>query len=520
MRTIETSSSPAEKVWGGSSLLNFLVNARASKADLDALSTLGNEGWNWETLLPYTKKSETLVPLMDEALTQSYSLPDPQIHGLNGPIKKCYPVWCDPFHFSVIKSFEALGVPWNKEPGRGSNIGSSTTLTTVDPDSATRSYSATGYYAPNVHRQNFLVITGAFVSKIVFEDAEGGLKRAVGVDFVHQGRPLKIRSLRKEVVLSAGAIQTPALLELSGVGNPQFLKKHDIPSLIDLPGAGENLQDHVLVWCNYEVKPTLETLEVLLDPNALEEHMTLYKEKKGIIASSAVRTFSYLPASAFISPEQIKRWGSEQGEHDRAESLGIKKQHELIRSWISDPQQATAEIISQPGHFMWQPKPGKRYLSFAVSVTHPLSRGSVHIASANPTDSPAINPNYFSNPVDLEIVINAIKFVTRVVETEPLKQDVLGHASPATDATDEELREYVRNTFGSSFHPLGTAAMLPREDGGVVDSKLKVYGTANLRVVDCSILPMEMSAHLQATVYTLAEKAADIIKAASTSSRL
>ncbi|TFY83365.1 hypothetical protein EWM64_g650 [Hericium alpestre] len=494
---------PRGKGLGGSSLLNFLINSRPSKADFDALSALGNEGWDWETVLQYTKKSETLVPLVDDALAQSYSLPDAELHGISGPIKKTYPSWCDPFHFSIIKSLEALGVPWNKEPGGGINVGSSTGLTNVDPASATRSYAASDYYAPHAARQNLYILTGALVSKIVFEDAEDGLKKAVGVDFVHQGTLLTIRGIRKEVIVSAGAMQTPALLELSGIGNPQILAKHDFPSLIDLPGVGENFQDHVLTFCIYEANPKLQTLDVLGDPTVLEEQIELYKEKKGLMAGSVVHTFSYLPASAFVPPEEIKRWQDDQGEAGQAASPGLKKQHDLIRSWFSDSQETTAEIMFLPGHFVCPdplPQPGKRYMSLAISVTHPLSRGSVHITSSNPSDLPAIDPNYFGNPVDLEILVNA--------------QDILGHVLPAKNASDAELREHVKNTCGPAFHPLGTAAMLPREDGGVVDSKLKVYGTSNLRVVDCSILPMEISCHIQSTAYALAEKAADIIKAA------
>ncbi|KAI0039000.1 GMC oxidoreductase [Auriscalpium vulgare] len=509
---------------GGSSMLHLMVMSQGSKADFDALEALGNPGWNWEEILRYTKRSETLVPLTDPALASVYRATlNERYHGTDGPILKSFSPWYSPLQTPVFEALAELGVPINPDPASGVNVGTSTGLGTVDPSTATRSYAASGYYEPNSTRKNLVILTNALVSKLVFEnDDSGRLPRAIGADFIVNGRLFELRGVRKEVILSAGSFQTPALLELSGIGNPKLLKKHGIPVVVDLPGVGENLQDHTLTFSVMEVDSTLDSLDALYEPEFLADQMEKYQEQKGMLSSVVCQTFSYVPASTFESPETIKRW---QEDTTTAESVSIpslQKQYDIMRPWISDGQQAQVELLGLPGH-MFTPlstaKPGKRYYTFGITLMHPLSRGSVHITSPDPEKPPAIDPNYFAHHVDLEMLTDGLKFSLQLFDTEPMKSATIAPVMPSRDIIEQgehALREYVKDTVGPEFHPLGTAAMLPRSDGGVVDPELKVYGTANLRVVDCSILPLEISAHLQSVAYAIGEKAADIIKATTT----
>ncbi|KAI0039271.1 GMC oxidoreductase [Auriscalpium vulgare] len=503
---------------GGSSLLNFLVYARGSKADFNALEALGNPGWGWDEIVKYTKRSETLVPLEDKSLADIYRVAlDEEYHGTDGPIVNSFSPWYGPLQVPVFQALDSMGVPVNKDPANGINVGTNTGLGTIDPSNATRSYSASAYYEPNSSRTNLLVLTHALVSKIAFTKTEDGLQRAVGADVIFDGKVFQLRGVQKEVIISAGSFQTPSILELSGIGNPALLKEHNTPVLIDLPGVGENLQDHTFICTIMEVDSTLQGLDDLRDPKFLEGQMELYKQQKGMLSSMMCQTFSYVPASAVVDEERVKRWQNDM--NDTQSSLpSLTKQYDAMRPWIADSQEAQFEILAFPAHYFTPlsvPKPGKKYFTIAISQMHPLSRGSVHVKSAKAEDPPAINPNYLGHPTDLDMLTEALKFGLKIFDTEPVKTATVGPVVPSRETIasgDNALKEYIKETVSGTFHPIGTASMLPRTDGGVVDPSLKVYGTSNLRVIDCSILPLEISAHIQSVAYAIAEKGADIIK--------
>ncbi|KAI0310811.1 hypothetical protein OF83DRAFT_1178177 [Amylostereum chailletii] len=292
-----------------------------------------------------------------------------------------------------------------------------------------------------------------------------------------------------------GTMQTPTILELSGIGNSNILKKHGIPTVINLPGVGENFQDHPISFIIVEVDPILDSLDILKEPARLAEQEERYKKKEGIFASMACQQFAYISAPTLLGPDIIKRWQSLVVSADSTSVPSLGKQYEAIRSWMAEPEEAYSELLGLPSHFFTPASvavPGRRYYSFVVSVMHPLSRGSVHIPSSNPADAPAIDPNYLDHPLDLEMLTSGAT-VAYVMPSQEI-----------CDQGDSALKAYVKETLGCSFHLLGTASMLPRNEGGVVDENLKVYGTSNLRV--------EVSAHTQSIVYAIAEKGADILK--------
>ncbi|KAI8977772.1 GMC oxidoreductase [Trametes punicea] len=510
---------PRGKALGGSSMLNFMGANRASAREYDAIEALGNPGWNWREFLKYFKKSETTLPFAPE-LAQEHGLvaPDPLYHGDSGPLVKGYATWFDPLRTSFLETLENLGLPRNPDPDSGRNMGATTAFLTVDSRAAIRTYSASAYYVPNASRPNLRVLTNSQATKIIFRAATSPLE-ATGVEFLNSGKVYNV-TIRKEVILAAGSLQTPQLLELSGIGNKTILNKYGVPPLVDLPGVGENLQDHVKVFSICEIDPKYETLDDVMDPEVIARQQELYKSRLGYLSSALVSSFAFIPAASFLSEELIAQWKEAALAAAKEAPSGLRKQLELQIQWFLDPESVEAELLLFPSFYRgtpYKPEPGARYSSMVASIMHSLSRGTVHIASADPTAPPAIDPKYFSNPADLDLLLAVLKFgLEKVYKTRPLSDAVRKQVAPGPEecSSDEALKEYIRNNCSCVFHPIGTAAMLPREDGGVVDPQLKVYGTWNVRVVDASVIPVQLSAHTQATVYAIAEKAADIIKGA------
>ncbi|TFK61171.1 alcohol oxidase [Pluteus cervinus] len=523
---------PRGKGLGGSTLINFTGVNRASKEELDAIEQLGNKGWNWDSLLHYMKKSEKTVPPDVSAETaQKFALTtDWSTHGSDGPVFKVYPKVLTEVQATIFDTFETLGVQRNPNANNGVNIGSLTTFSSVDPHTATRSSAYTAYYAPNAERPNFVVLTGAHVTKVVFEPTADGLQRAVGVEFVKDGTITTLTGIRRDVILAGGTFQTPQLLELSGIGNPDVLAKHNIKTVIDLPGVGENLQDHMYVPTVSEVQPHLETIDILWEEGQFAKYMGLYyAEKEGYLSTIPAPGFTLVPLHSLFTDSEREAWQArakvesqvflEKHTHPALRSA-VEKQLDFQLKWFADRNQVQAEVLNFIGHQPIPgstPVPGKRYTTLIIAIMHPLTRGSVHLASSDPLAAPAIDPNYFANPADFDLLLQLLKFTLKFYRTAPLgelfKANVLPPPEVAESGDEEALKEWVRQWVGPVYHPVGTAAMLPREDGGVVDPSLKVYGTSNLRVVDASILPFEISCHSQTVVYAVAEKAADIIKA-------
>lgn len=423
-------------------------------------------------------------------------------------------------------SAEALGVPRNPDTNGGHNVGAMSSLLSIDPVTATRSYSSSAYLDANLHRKNLLVLIDAHVTKVIFEK-DGSLHKAVGVEFVKDGILGRIEGFQKDCIISAGTFQTPHILELSGIGNPTILSKYGIQPLVDLPGVGENLQDHVVLPTIAEVETTDKTTDDLLDPAFLKMQEELYYEKReGAFASGPPTAFLFVSVDQLGSDWDLKRWQDHMhagctetlAKVNPALRSGLEKQYAIQRELFASKDQAQAEILDYIGHRPdphSTPVPGKHYTSLACALMHPLSRGTVHIASADPLDPPAIDPNYFENDADLDLMVHVAEFTLKIMKTPPLSEQVTRVILPQKDVLAkgrEGLKEFARATCSPVFHPVGTASMLPREDGGVVDAKLKVYGTSNLRVADLSILPLEISCHTQSVAYGIGEKAADILK--------
>ncbi|RDW59103.1 alcohol oxidase-3 [Coleophoma crateriformis] len=522
-RTIDQ---PRGKVLGGSSAINFMMCAHASRKDLDNWAALtGDPAWGFDQLQKYYRKAETYTP--DAADVPGMEIMDVALHGHEGPVQtRLYPASGE-LDNAFAPTFKTLGLDAKEDPRKGATLGGYKMLKFVD-QTYKRSYAASAYYAPVRERKNLHVVTGAFVEKILFEEKEGEIS-AMGVYFTVDGQGLTFRAT-SEIILAAGAIQSPQLLELSGIGKKDRLERYNIAVIIDNASVGENLQDHTIVPLLYEVHEGLATAETIKQPGVLEWATGEFQAGRGGPLASGVS------CTAFLSYDSVR----EALGQDISKVVGISNaptattlaQAELLKTDFLDKGEAELQINF--GATGWNPysktlsglflhdDPGN-FAGFAMGLTHPFSRGSVHIQSSNPTVPPLIDPKYLSHPLDVELVKEALLFSQKLSETEPMagylkdKADGMGKIiqpsfKMAERLTDEKAEWFAREATFSSWHPVGTCAMLPRGEGGVVDSRLKVYGVKGLRIVDASIIPLQVRGNIASAVYAIAEKAADLIK--------
>ncbi|KAJ3487692.1 hypothetical protein NLI96_g3357 [Meripilus lineatus] len=302
------------KILGGTSALNFTLMSRAAASEYDALESLGNDGWNWNEILRYSRKSETLASIPSEDAQKYNITPEEGSYGTNGPIARSFPVAYSELDLPFLETLEELGVKTVSDPQTGNIVGSWMASFSIDRKTVSRSYAITGYYQPNMHRPNFHVLTSAHVTKILTRrDADGVV--ATGVQFKHNN-VIYAASAKQEVILSAGAFQTPQILELSGIGNPSILKEHGLETVIDLPGVGENLH-----------------------PAVAKHHTELYfNEQKGLFTSpfSAV---AILPLQGFSSHSATEKIA--QSVKGLNADSPVEK---LFKQWIDDPNHGQMEL--------------------------------------------------------------------------------------------------------------------------------------------------------------------------------
>ncbi|KAJ6479416.1 hypothetical protein C8R47DRAFT_1218976 [Mycena vitilis] len=450
-------------------------------------------------------KSETFAPTAED-ISKFQPTVSAAAHGTSGPLQRTLPRYINDLQAPLLQGMNSLGIAFNPDAASGDNTGIWISNHSIDSQGA-RSSSASTYYETNKSRSNLVVITGAHATEILFNSArdEFGNLVASGVQYRKDGQ-VHVVVAQEEVILCAGSFQTPQLLELSGIGDKNVLKSHGVDVKLDLPGVGSNLQ--VLFLSTWRKQTEYKSTDLMRDPVRAAEEWKLYEESRTGVLSVAFSTlFSFLPRGHFVEPsyaipEQI-------GTQLHPAMEGIQ------RDWLGQDEVPLLEVafrsgfIPTAGHTS---QAGKNYCSVFLGLIHPFSSGSVHITSTDPLAAPLIDYNVLDNQVDLDLFVRAIKFARKLVAT-PSLSPILSEIVPGTEVqTDEEITDYIRGAVETVFHPIGTAAMLPRNKGGVVDPALRVYGTANLRVCDASIIPLQLSAHTQATVYAIAEKAADIIK--------
>ncbi|KAM5536363.1 hypothetical protein V8D89_009961 [Ganoderma adspersum] len=491
---------PRGKGLGGSSATNFYVWNRPGEEDINAWERLGNPGWNWKNFLRYSIKSEKFIPASKEATKAERLTYDEKVHGTDGPIVLAWPNTRPGWDVALQDTAEALGFPRLVEPQGGDRVGFGMDLSTVDPRTNKRVTSVQAGERPNLK-----VLVNAPVARVLFTQGEGEEFIANGVEFLFGGRRHSVSiTTNGEVILSAGAIKSPQILELSGIGDPKILSALGIETKVDLPSVGMNAQDHLFAGIAYELKEPekYNTLDPLLDPVTVEEHLKLYAEGKGLLTLGVVGV-AMAPLKA-ISDRAAEIEGAAPTDNGGdVPGLAEQRAEQVARF---EEGAANGEFVTIPAFYSFPTR-------VSVHDAQPFSRGTIHAASPDPLAPPEIDPHYFEEDIDRLTFIEQVKFARKLAQTEPFACVLGREVNPGPDVrSDADISLWLKKYLTTVHHTSSTCSMLPRDKGGVVDPELRVYGTRGLRVVDLSVVPLIPSAHTQSIVYAVAEQAADIIK--------
>lgn len=441
---------PLGRLLGGSSSNNAMMYCRGHRADFDHWSALGNPGWSFREVLPYFRRAE------DQERGPS------EYHGVGGPIRVSDPRHRAAFSQAFVTACEEIGIPRNDDFNGAEQEG--TGFFQVTQRRGARVSTAEAYLAPARRRRTLTVVTGALATRLIVEHG-----RVVGVEYRTSSGTARARAER-EVVLAAGAVNSPKLLMLSGIGPADHLRALSIPVVVDLPGVGQNLQDHLRVPVIYEAGQPSPGRVGRWVPAAVDYVL----RRRGVMVSNCCE------AGAFVRSSET--------------------------SDTPDLQFVT--------HFQSSLSRGSVDLQFCV--LRPSSRGRVSLRSADPVDPPAIDPGYLSTVDDVRRSLAGIRLARRIAQAPALRRFPLGHeVMPGGELTsDAELERHARATADTSYHPVGTCRM-GRDGLAVVDAELRVRGVAGLRVVDASIMPTIVAGNTLAPTVMIAERAADLLAASA-----
>ncbi|EEB89652.1 hypothetical protein MPER_12229 [Moniliophthora perniciosa FA553] len=417
-----------ENCWGGKGLGGKLGHELFHVSPpLQTIEELGNPGWNWETLRKYYKKVEHFVPHC-----KPYRYHDTMISMNAGQMvlfKFILPMTMSGLEAPVQEALATLGIDRVHEPFSGNTKGTWLTPVTNDPVNLVRSYAGN----PNLERQNLVVLTSVHVSKLVLS-SESGTVTATGVEFVRDGKTYTIRS-EKEVILSSGQV---TILELSGIGDKSVLEKAGVSDILEIPGVGANLQEHIYVDCSYEIRQDREsefiTFDCLRDPAQIPKQIELLKTGKNSVFGLGLTSITFVPLSSFTPDAASLQEKLAESVRSKSASPGLTKQLKIQLEHIK-AQGPTFNSEPNP------PKPDRKYMTLCNLLNHPISRGTIHIKSNNPSEPPAIDPNYFDEPYDLQSFVESFKFKRRLVQQETLKSILTGeevNAGPEVQ-TDEQI---------------------------------------------------------------------------------
>ncbi|KAI0837761.1 putative GMC oxidoreductase [Hypoxylon sp. FL0890] len=517
---------PLGKTLGGSSAINLGMVIYPSKSGFNTWEKSGNPGWGWETMKSYFRKFHTFTE-PQEKLKKEFMLDYlTGAHGTDGPIQISYgsEEGFPPFLQAWPRAWSTLCKPIDGDPISGVAVGAFNNAATLHPTTRERSHAGNAYFSDKVARRpNLRVITEALVEKILLtrETGDSSNLRATGVTLVGKDGQRQQVSARREVILAAGAIKSPQLLELSGIGSKKVLEKHGIECLLDNPNVGENLQDHGFVPFSWEVADPMTSGDQMRNPSVVEAAMGAFQEARAGPLSVHPLASAFFPLqSQDLKPISVSQLLSDVGQAE-AEPRELREQ-------ICAPGDCSAQFILAP--FQLNPFPADNpsqmyglgtegfYASIVAVLNHPFSRGSVHIQSANPRSPPIVDPRAMTHPLDLELHARHVLLLEKIRDTPPLRELFKEggrrlHNDGQRVETLDQAKEAVRNRYTPHYHVCGTAAMMPRESSGVVDPKLRVYGVDGLRIVDASIFPLIPRGNIQSSVYAVAERAADIIRA-------
>jgi choline dehydrogenase len=454
---------PRGKVLGGSSSINGLLYIRGQHADYDGWRQLGCEGWGWDDVFPYFRRAENQERGSD------------RWHAQGGPLNVSDPTEGHEVSEAVITACEQAGIPRRRDINTDEQEGVTWYQLTVK--NGRRCSAAVAYLHPVMGRPNLRVETNALATRIIFDG-----KRAVGIEYRKDGQTRILRAAR-EVILCGGAVNSPQLLQLSGVGPGLLLQQHGINVVSELDGVGENLQDHYVIAMQYRLKPGVVSVnELTRGMRFAGEALKYVMQRKGLLTLSAAHIAAFCKS--------------------RPELAGPDIQFHILPATMDTQKlllEQKMELERLPG------------LTIAPCQLRPESRGHIRIKSPDAGVYPGIFANYLADPIDQQVAIAEIKWGRRIAAQPALAPYVVHEILPGQGLrSDAELLEFARGAGTTIYHPVGTCQM-GRRAGTVVDPQLRVHGVQGLRVVDASIMPRLVSGNTNAPTIMIAEKAADLI---------
>jgi choline dehydrogenase len=450
---------PRGRLLGGSSAINGMAFVRGQARDFDTWAQMGNQGWSYESVLPFFKRME------------SYEGGDERFRGRDGPLRITNPEPSNPLFAALIQAAGEVGIAHNADYNGARQDGIAMSQATIA--SRRRMSTARCYLDPIRKRGNLRIETGALTESLLLEG-----KRCVGVRYSVGGTAREARAVR-EVVVSAGSINSPQLLELSGIGQPERLQKLGIEVHHVLPGVGENLRDHYAPRTRWAIGAKGFTYNDTARGLGLVRQALRYAlSGQGLLGAVAA------PIRAFVRSRD-----------------GLAAP-DLLLGWVP--------MLTEPG-----PKgPKIARQSGMTCYAHPMrpeSRGHIHIVSSDPRRPPAINFNFLSSPVDAALTVRAVRIAQAVMTAPAMAPLQVTEIAPGpARTTDEEIVDWVKQAAETTYHPVGTCKM-GSDAMAVVDARLRVHGIAALRVVDASIMPTLTSGNTNAPSIMIGEKAADLV---------
>jgi len=445
------------KVLGGSSSINGMLYARGHSADFDGWSQAGCSGWDWASVLPYFKKS------------QNFPDAPSQWHGQGGELDISLPIYDAPAMQRLIEASRQAGLPTTEDYNDPDPEGLAPAQATIR--GALRCSSSKAFLEPARKRAGLRIETEACAERVIIENG-----RATGIAY-RQGDVSKT-ARGSEVIIAAGAFKSPQLLELSGVGQAERLQSLGIAVALDLPGVGENLQDHPAIGLTFRLQNIASANLDARGWRLLREIAKFYMFGTGVLTSTPgmISGFAKLRPGAASADIQF-----------------------MARPFTSVPRSTTFAPERLPG------------MSIAICPCRPRSRGASHITSSDPLEAPSFRMNLLTDPEDVQLLIEGVKLARRIVSQDAIRDHIANELNPGPDVTsDQDIERYIRSTAVTAFHASGTCRM-GNDPDAVVDARLRVRGIEGLRVVDASIMPNIVSANTYAATIMIAEKAADMI---------
>jgi choline dehydrogenase len=455
---------PKGRMLGGSSSVNGMVFTRGSRSAWDTWRDLGNDGWGYDDVLPYFKRLEDRRG------------GDPAYRGVGGPITVSDVAHDSAVSDAFVSACHALGASKLDDYNGPDNAGVAPLQLSVR--NGRRCSTAVGYLRPAMQRSNLTVLTHAAVDQLLFEGA-----RCVGVAYLRQGHRVDVRAAR-EVLLCAGSIESPAILERSGIGNPTVLAKAGIATRLARVEVGENLQDHLQVRMSYEIEGERTVNDILNKPLlGAVEGLRYLLQRRGLLATSTVTAHAIMKAC------------------DESDHADTKVQLALISG--KDRYSAGGGGLDSCSG-----------ITLGAFQVRPHSRGSVHVGSTDPSAAPTIEANYLQADTDRRLTVAGLRLIRRIAAQPALNKFIKRELLPGQQvSSDEQLLAYAGAAGQTSWHPIGTCRM-GSDPGAVVDPELRVRGVDGLRIADASIMPTMVSTNTNAPCIMIGERAADLVKAA------